>query len=59
MRWTEYCRYKPTMWLTLLFVGTAALFLAMTSSALFHLQWAQRLPALSDLGTADRYERRE
>jgi glycosyltransferase involved in cell wall biosynthesis len=42
------------MWLTLLFVGTAALFLAMTSSALFHLQWARRLPSLSDLGTADR-----
>ena len=42
------------MWLTLLFVGTAALFLAMTSAALFHLQWAQRLPALSELGTPDR-----
>lgn len=42
------------MWLTLLFVGTATLFLAMTSSALFHLQWAQRLPALSDLGSPDR-----
>jgi glycosyltransferase involved in cell wall biosynthesis len=42
------------MWLTLLFVGTAALFLAMTSATLFHLQWAQRLPSLSDLGTADR-----
>jgi glycosyltransferase involved in cell wall biosynthesis len=41
------------MWLTLLFVGTAALFLVMTSSALFHLQWAQRLPSLSDLGAAD------
>ncbi len=41
------------MWLTLLFVGTAALFLAMTAAALFHLQWAQRLPALADLGTAD------
>src|SRR4029078_5639046 len=42
------------MWFTLLFLGTAALFLAMTSSALFHLQWARRLPALSELGTADR-----
>jgi glycosyltransferase involved in cell wall biosynthesis len=40
------------MWLTLFFVGTAVLFLAMTSATLFHLQWAQRLPALSDLGTA-------
>jgi glycosyltransferase involved in cell wall biosynthesis len=26
----------------------------MTSATLFHLQWAQRLPSLSDLGTADR-----
>ena len=37
------------MWLTLFFVGTAALFLAMTSSALFHLQWARvclRCPTL-------------
>ena len=36
------------MWLTLLFCFTTALFLWMTSSALFHLQWAQRLPRLSD-----------
>ena len=43
------------MWLTLLFVGTAAVFLAMTSATLFHLQWARRLPALSDLGTARPY----
>ena len=42
------------MWFTLLFLGTAALFLAMSSGTLFHLQWAQRLPSLSDLGTADR-----
>jgi glycosyltransferase involved in cell wall biosynthesis len=42
------------MWITLLFVGTAALFLAMTSSALFHLQWAHRLPPLAELGTPDR-----
>jgi glycosyltransferase involved in cell wall biosynthesis len=42
------------MWLTLLFVVTAALFLAMTSSALFHLQWARRLPSLADLGAAGR-----
>ena len=44
------------MWLTLFFLGTAALFLAMTSSTLFHLQWARRLPALSELGTADPYD---
>ena len=40
------------MWLTLLFVGTAALFLAITSTTLFHLQWTQRLPPLSDLDPA-------
>jgi hypothetical protein len=43
------------MWLTLLFVGTAALFLVMTSATLFHLQWARRLPKLADLRTAERY----
>ena len=42
------------MWLTLLFGSTAALFLAMTSVKLYHLRWAQRLPALSDLAAADR-----
>src|SRR6188768_2526640 len=46
---------KPTMWLTLLFLGTAVLFLAMTSTALFHLQWARRLPTLSELGAANPY----
>jgi len=40
------------MWLTLLFLGTSALFLAMTSATLFHLQWAHRLPPLSELGPA-------
>jgi cellulose synthase/poly-beta-1,6-N-acetylglucosamine synthase-like glycosyltransferase len=42
------------MWLTLLFVCTAALCLAMTAAALFHSQWARRLPSLSDLGAANR-----
>jgi hypothetical protein len=41
------------MWLNLLFVVTAVLFLAMTAAALFHLQWARRLPSRSDLGMAD------
>jgi glycosyltransferase involved in cell wall biosynthesis len=40
------------MLLTLLFGGTAAVFLVMTSAALIHLRWAQRLPALSELGAA-------
>jgi glycosyltransferase involved in cell wall biosynthesis len=53
LRSNESCKHKPTMWLTLLFLGTAALFLAMTSSTLFHSQWARRLPALSELGTTD------
>ena len=44
------------MWLTLLFLGTAAVFLVMTFATLFHLQWARRLPALSELGTADPYD---
>ena len=53
MRWTDCGRYKRTMWLTFLFVGTAALFLAIASTTLFHLRWAQRLPSLSDLDTPD------
>jgi glycosyltransferase involved in cell wall biosynthesis len=41
------------MWLTLLFVATAALFLVMTSATLIHLRWTQRLPKRSDLGMPD------
>jgi len=37
------------MWATLIFGGTAALFLAMTCAALFHLRWVQRLPSLKAL----------
>jgi len=37
------------MWLSLLFGGTAALFLAMTVAALFHLRWVKRLPSLAAL----------
>ena len=37
------------MWHTLLFGGIAAIFLAMTASALFHLRWARRLPSLGEL----------
>jgi hypothetical protein len=39
------------MWTTILFGGTAALFLAMTVAALIHQRWAQRLPALAALPT--------
>ena len=34
------------MWTTLLFGGTAALFLGMSLSALWHLRWVRRLPGL-------------
>lgn len=34
------------MWITLLYSGTAALFLGMTLAALFDLRWALRLPPL-------------
>src|SRR4249920_1266735 len=32
------------MWMTLLFLGTATLFVAMTCAALWRLRWVQRLP---------------
>jgi glycosyltransferase involved in cell wall biosynthesis len=34
------------MWMTLLFCGTAAVFLSMTLVTLWHLRWVQRLPAI-------------
>jgi glycosyltransferase involved in cell wall biosynthesis len=37
------------MWATLIYSGTAALFLAMTIGALWHLRWVRRLPALETL----------
>ncbi len=37
------------MWMTLIFSGTAAVFLALTIAALWHLRWVRRLPALSAL----------
>jgi glycosyltransferase involved in cell wall biosynthesis len=40
-----------TMWATLIFGGTAGLFLAWTLSALWHLRWVRRLPALERLTT--------
>jgi len=40
------------MWETLIFCGTAALFLFMTLAALWHLRWVRRLPALEALTTA-------
>ena len=43
--------------MNLLFGGVSALFLAMSISALIHLRWARRLPALQDL-PADSAEKR-
>jgi len=43
------------MWVTLIFSGTAALVLIWTLSALWHLRWVHRLPALEALA-ADRPE---
>ena len=42
----------PGLWASLLFGSTAAVFLAATLSALFHLQWARRLPPLAALPAA-------
>ena len=41
------------MWTTLIFIGTALLFLAMTLAALWNLRWVRRLPALEKLPTAE------
>jgi len=46
-------RLIQTIWATLIFSGTAALFLAMTMSALWHLRWVRRLPALETLVPTD------
>ena len=37
------------MWATLIFGGTAALFLVLTFAALWHLRWVRRLPTLDSL----------
>jgi len=37
------------MWTTIVFSGTAALFLSMTAAALVHQRWARMLPALAAL----------
>jgi glycosyltransferase involved in cell wall biosynthesis len=40
------------MWATLIFIGTAVMFLAMACSSLWHLRWVRRLPALEALAPA-------
>src|SRR6185295_9044709 len=42
------------MWASLIFSGTAALFLAMMFAALWHLRWVRRLPSLKALAAAER-----
>jgi len=42
------------MWTTLIFSGTAAIFLAMTIVTLWHLRWVRRLPAMETFTTQDR-----
>ena len=37
------------MWITVILVGTAGLFLAWTISTLWHIRWVRRLPALEQL----------
>src|SRR5262245_31757343 len=41
------------MWATFLFIGTAGLFLIWTFSALWHLRWVRRLPALETFKAPD------
>lgn len=45
------------MWVTLIFGGTAAMFLAMTIVTLWHIRWVRRLPALDNLTTQMHPER--
>src|SRR4030095_11544136 len=40
---------NPIMWASLIFSGTAGLFLFWTISALWHLRWVRRLPGLETL----------
>src|SRR4051812_36019705 len=37
------------MWITLIFAGTASIFLAMAIAAVWHLRWVRRLPTLEKL----------
>ena len=46
-------RFDRMMWPTLIFSGTAGLFLAMTCAALWHLRWVRRLPSLEALLTPE------
>lgn len=41
-----------SLWATLIFSGTAGLFLIWTLSALWHIRWVRRLPSLESFKTA-------
>jgi cellulose synthase/poly-beta-1,6-N-acetylglucosamine synthase-like glycosyltransferase len=43
---------QALMWFTLVFCGTASLFLALAVSPLWHLRWVRRLPSLNLLAAA-------
>src|SRR5829696_7596115 len=40
---------NDAMWMTVTFIGTASVFLAMTLVTLWHLRWVQRVPPLEKL----------
>jgi len=42
------------MWTTLILSGTAAVFVAMATSALWHMRWMPRLPALETFNAVER-----
>jgi glycosyltransferase involved in cell wall biosynthesis len=50
---TVIVRVIDPTWITLIFGGTTGLFLIWTLSALWHLRWVQRLPALKALTAAE------
>src|SRR5262245_13129164 len=45
------CYDSPNMWVTLIFGGTAALFLGWAFSMLWHIRWVRRLPQLQEQAT--------
>jgi cellulose synthase/poly-beta-1,6-N-acetylglucosamine synthase-like glycosyltransferase len=47
-------RAQITMWMTFIFAGTVAMFLAMTFAAVWHLRWVRRLPSLATLTNSPR-----
>lgn len=46
---SSHAPHSKTMWATLIYSGTAGLFLIWTFSTLWHIRWVRRLPALETL----------